>query len=95
MLSYLFPLGLSVVNVIFVVVAFGDSLKLVRKQLDDDGAEDTSGRNRSAMKEVQQVLKLRSLWIISLFYFLHLGVAFAAGGKLLSIAHQSFSKRKV
>jgi fucose permease len=81
MLFYLFPLGLSMVNLTSVVVAFRDSINVIRSRRDSDGGENPSGRNSNAMKEVRQVLKLRDLWIISLFYFLYLGVSFAAGGK--------------
>ena len=83
MLFYLFPLGLSVVNLISVVVAFGDSINVIRSRRGDETRGEEDGRNRSALKEVHQVLKLRDLWIISLFYFLYLGVSFAAGGKKL------------
>jgi fucose permease len=80
MLFYLFPLGLSLLNLTSVVLAFGNSLHIIRTQPQNDSGENTSGRNRSAMNEVRQVLKLHDLWIISLFYFLYLGVSFAAGG---------------
>lgn len=80
MLFYLFPLGLSVLNITSVVVAFGDSLSIIWKQSDNETSENTGGRNSSAMNEIRQVLKLRDLWIISSFYFLYLGVSFAAGG---------------
>ncbi len=69
------------VNIMSVVLAFGDSLHIIRNRPDDDTVINIQGRNKGAMKEVRQVLKLRNLWIISLFYFLYLGVAFAAGGK--------------
>lgn len=78
---YLFPLGLSIVNLTSVVVAFRDSVDLIRSRPAGEIDAETSGRNRSAMKEVRQVLKLRDLWIISLFYFLYLGASSAAGGK--------------
>lgn len=88
MLFYLFPLGLSVVNLASVVLAFRDSTIVIGRKRDETGQ---SGRNTNAMKEVQQVLKLRDLWIISLFYFLYLGVSFAAGGwvvqYLVSVRH--------
>lgn len=83
MLFYLFPLGLSMVNLISVVVAFSDSINMIRSRRDDETGGEDGGRNRSALKEVRQVLKLRNLWIISLFYFLYLGVSVAAGGKKL------------
>ena len=81
MLFYLFPLGLSLVNLISVVLAFSDSINVIRSRRDNETRGEESGRNKSALKEVRHVLKLRDLWIISLFYFLYLGASFAAGGK--------------
>jgi fucose permease len=81
MLFYLFPLGLSVLNVAFVVVTFRDSIKVIRTTSNAETDGEESGRNKSAMEEVRQVLKLRDLWIISLFYFLYLGVGFTMSGK--------------
>jgi hypothetical protein len=83
MLFYLFPLGLSVVNLTSVVVAFRDSINTIRGGSQDQIGGVIDSRSDTAMREVRQVLALRSLWIISLFYFLYLGVAIAAGGKKL------------
>jgi fucose permease len=73
MLFYLFPLGLSVVNLTGVLVAFRDVMGMKK----ESGEE---GRNRSAMMEIRQMMKIRTVWIISLFFFFHLGVGFTAGG---------------
>ena len=81
MLFYLFPLGLSVLNLTSVVVSFKDSIKVIRIPSNGEAEEETTGRNRNAIMEVRQVLKLRDLWKISLFYFLYLGASFASGGK--------------
>ena len=79
MLFYLFPLGLSVVNLVSVMIAFRESVRFIGRQ---PGAEEQSvGRNKNAMEEVRQVLKTRDLWIISLFFFLYLGVSVATGGE--------------
>ena len=73
---------MSAVNLTSVLVAFRESLTIIRERPGDESGEDLSGRNSRAMSEVRQVLKLRDLWTISLFYFLYLGVSFAAGGNL-------------
>ncbi|KAG0650626.1 hypothetical protein D0Z07_2216 [Hyphodiscus hymeniophilus] len=91
MLFYLFPLGMSALNLTSVIAAFWRSVTFIRKGPDDGSVENTTGRNSSAMNEVRQVLKLRNLWIISCFYFVYLGVSFAAGGwvvqYLVSVRH--------
>ena len=42
---------------------------------------DTRYRNKQAFKEIQQTLRLRAVWLISLFFFFFLGAAITAGGK--------------
>jgi fucose permease len=81
MLYYLFPLGLSVINVISVVVAFRDSIHLIPRTLgSSEIIEESGGRNKSAMRELRQLMKLRSVWIISLFFFFYLGVGVTSCG---------------
>jgi len=76
MLFYTFPLGLSVINCTLVGVSFRDSMRLMKRT-----DEEAGGRNRSAMKEVRQMMKIKNVWLISLFFFFHLGVGTTAGGK--------------
>jgi nitrate/nitrite transporter NarK len=81
-LFYCFPLGLSILNIVSVVVAFRESMTMVGRTSARDINGESAGRNKTALMELRQVLKLRDLWIISLFYFLYLGVCFAAGGEI-------------
>jgi hypothetical protein len=86
-LFYLFPLGLSVLNLALVLVAFRDKLGVVRRRArGGEEAAESSGRNATAMMEVRQMLKLRNLWLLSLFFFFHLGAATTTGGTLFSFS---------
>lgn len=86
-LFYLFPLGLSVLNLGLVVVAFRDGLGMVRGRAGgaEERAEGNMG-NSGAMVEVKRMLKLRNLWLLSLFFFFHLGAATTTGGMSYSIS---------
>lgn len=78
-LFYLFPLGLGVVNLAWVLGAFRDSLKLKRKRADTPAGADAS-RNKGAFGLIKKTLGSRSVWLISLFFFFFLGVALTASG---------------
>ena len=80
-LFYLFPLGLSILNLSSVVLAFWDSVNMVRRDRDVDTASQERGRNKSAWKEVKDLLGLRDVWVVSLFFFFYLGVTTTSGGK--------------
>ena len=78
-LFYLFPLGLGLLNVILVLVAFRDSLR--RRKVNEMSEELAQGRNRKAMTEVREITKLKAVWLLSMFFFFYLGVSITAGGK--------------
>jgi fucose permease len=92
-LFYIFPLGLSAFNLILVLFSFKESVCMIKKDITSEeippsegtsSAQGTvareSGRNKSAVEELRQMMKLRSLWLISLFFFFYLGVGTTAGG---------------
>jgi fucose permease len=80
-LFYLFPLGLSVLNLVLVLVAFRDSVNMTRRDAGSADLDNQSrGRNGSAMQEVRQMMKLTDLWVFSLFFFFYLGVCTTSGG---------------
>jgi fucose permease len=80
-LFYLFPLGLSITNLALVLTAFRDSIRPSIKIRDNvDREQEEGSRNRSALLEVKQMLKLRDLWIFCLFFFFYLGVCSTSGG---------------
>lgn len=76
-LFYLFPLGLSVCNISLVVIAFRDDIRVIGGRGASTG---DMGRSRTAVREIRQMLKIKNLWLISLFFFFHLGVSMTAGG---------------
>ncbi|MCJ1258271.1 hypothetical protein MMC24_006102 [Lignoscripta atroalba] len=83
-LFYLFPLGMGVLNVVLVLVAFRDSVPWKRAgQTTSQGTgatDERSGKNKIAIKEMKDTLRLPAVWLLSLFYFFYLGASFTAGG---------------
>lgn len=75
-LFYLFPLGLSVVNLALVALSFGEDIRFIPRTAN---AEER-GRNRSAMDEGKQLVKLGDLWRLCLFFLFYLGVSTTSGG---------------
>jgi fucose permease len=96
MLFYLFPMGLSAMNLGFVLFAFYDQLGVIRSP-GGDGEEGVGeqqlSRNKMAMEEIKQMLKLRELWNISLFFFLYLGTGITAGGKMSYLSSKVIKAR--
>jgi hypothetical protein len=82
MLFYLFPLGLSVLNSVLVVLAFRGDIHSIRRSAN---SEEEIGRSRGAVKEIKQMLKIKNIWLISMFFFFHLGVCMTAGGNSLPL----------
>lgn len=81
-LFYLFPLGLSIVNMMLVGVAFRESIKLIPKAgvVEAETGQEPSQRSSGAMSEVKEMLQLKDLWVFSLFFFFYLGVCFTSAG---------------
>jgi fucose permease len=86
-LFYLFPGALSVGNFVLVILAFKESIELLPRRDHDETGVGTESREvggerseRGGMSEVQQMLKLKNLWIFSLFFFFYLGVCFTSAG---------------
>ncbi|KAI1477192.1 MFS general substrate transporter [Daldinia eschscholtzii] len=81
---YLILIGISVVNCVGVLVAFRDSL-WSRLNTPSSSSSSTSThsrpkRNRTAMLDTARLLRSRTLWLLSLFYFFSLGASFTASG---------------
>ncbi|KAI0201274.1 major facilitator superfamily domain-containing protein [Astrocystis sublimbata] len=72
---YFVLLGVSVLNVVGVMVAFRDTLytRLQHARYEPE-------RNRLALVAMGRLLKSKTLWLISMFYFFQLGATFTAGG---------------
>lgn len=84
-LFYLFPLGLCSINVIATVCAFRSTVVLKRSHSIEPQGESSrevkSSRNKRAVQEIQQTMKVPSVWLLSMYYFFFLGFAITAGGR--------------
>ncbi|PGG97370.1 hypothetical protein AJ80_09710 [Polytolypa hystricis UAMH7299] len=80
-LFYLFPLGLAVVNLVLVAVAFRDRMWVSKSEsyARSPGGRVESGRQR-ALKEMKDTLSAPVVWLLSLYFFFFLGAAITAGG---------------
>ncbi|KAF2972695.1 hypothetical protein GQX73_g1009 [Xylaria multiplex] len=74
---YFVLIGVSVLNVVGVMVAFRDSLY---KRLHAGKEARGKKRNRLAFVTMAKLLKSKRLRLLSLFYFFELGATFTAGG---------------
>ncbi|KAI1351726.1 major facilitator superfamily domain-containing protein [Xylaria sp. FL0043] len=75
---YFVLIGVSVLNVAGVMVAFRDTL-YTRLHTAESEARDKK-RNRLALFAMAKLLKSKKLWLLSMFYFFELGATFTAGG---------------
>jgi len=87
-ICYMFNVGLCVVNVIGVVVAFWDSMRILPKHQSASGGVSTPGRGTEALRAMVATLKNKVVWILSLFFFFMLGTGITAGGKFLYELHK-------
>ncbi|KAL4781251.1 major facilitator superfamily domain-containing protein [Aspergillus varians] len=80
-LFYTTPLGLGVVNLILVWVAFREWVTLKPHEQGEVSASTSStSRQREATAEMQKTLSTPGVWIISLYFFFFLGAVITAGG---------------
>lgn len=83
-LFYTFPLGIGVLNLVLVSVAFWDTMGIKRKQPVTDRTleadETPASRNEDAFLLMKEALSTKSVWLISLFFFFFLGAALTASG---------------
>ena len=79
-LFYTFPLGIGVINLICVGVAFHDRMSLsLKKRREEESEQESTGK--SALKEIKTTLSTPGVWLLSLFFFFFLGATITAGGK--------------
>ncbi|KAI0119183.1 MFS general substrate transporter [Daldinia grandis] len=78
---YLVLIGISILNVAGVAIAFQDSLwSRLNAATTTAGPAPRQKRNRAAMTDMARLLKSKTLWLVSMFYFFELGANFTAGG---------------
>lgn len=75
---YYVTLGTSALNLIAVALAFRDTLFLMKSQSVEAQREER--RNKEALEEVGQLLKLKNVWLMSAFYFFQSGAWSTSGG---------------
>ena len=78
---YWLLLGLGVANLVFVAWAFRGDMAFVTML--DGEAENLrqKGKAQKVWKETKATLKEKVVWLLSLFFFFHLGVGITAGGE--------------
>ncbi|RAH76232.1 putative MFS transporter [Aspergillus japonicus CBS 114.51] len=84
-LFYLAPLGLGVLNLVFVMTAFHDQLTTRSATFDpspERPQEDAHPDSKShrALVEIKNTLCVPTVWLASLYFFFFLGAAITAGG---------------
>lgn len=72
---YYVPTGIGAINLALCSYAFWDETTL-RKPMD----QSEQRRSRVALLELREAVKLKAIWMLSLFYFLYIGAAITAGG---------------
>ena len=77
---YATPIGLGVVNLLLVWVAFHE-WATVKQSSQSEGA--ATSRQRDAQIEIQKTLSTIGVWLLSLFFFFYIGAVITAGGKSL------------
>ncbi|OCL07199.1 MFS transporter [Glonium stellatum] len=72
--------GLGTINFALVTLAFRTDIEVGKGS--EEGAE-AEGRFRNAWSEMRATVKERAVWLLSLFFFFHLGVGVTSGGFLV------------
>ncbi|KAJ0117815.1 MFS general substrate transporter [Diaporthe amygdali] len=90
--TYFVTVGLGVVNLVWVMMAFRDTLWISRSDgVSRGGDEERAGsatgeqqrdrqKTSSALRDMGAMLKVKDVWLISLFFFFALGAAQTSGG---------------
>jgi fucose permease len=95
--TYAVEAGLGALNIGFVYAAFGTGVSAERKRRREKArdaetqtrpvaaaaptAEIFESGDLKASEKIRRTLKLRAVWLISLFYFFYLGAALTASGE--------------
>lgn len=83
-LYYTCLVGLGVINLALVLVAFKDTIRMKRRTdttLPSSQAEGVEPRKSSAFTEIRDTLRLPAVWLLSLYFFFFLGALITASGK--------------
>ncbi|KAK8109614.1 Major facilitator superfamily domain- general substrate transporter [Apiospora kogelbergensis] len=80
---YFVFIGIGVLNMVGVAMAFQDSLwskQNIPSTTTTNNEPRQKGTTRAAFQEMSVLLRSKSLWLLSLFYFFNLGALLTAGG---------------
>jgi hypothetical protein len=77
---YVFLVGLGVANMVGVLVAFRDSIRSLSRSLSTSEDGHAPGRGVEAFRGMANTLRLRVVWILSIYFFFMLGIGITAGG---------------
>ncbi|GAB1737670.1 hypothetical protein NU219Hw_g2084t1 [Hortaea werneckii] len=83
---YFVPLGIGAVNLALCLYAFRDEVRMPSRlaaAAGSEGQQQAAGEQRhstTALVELRATLKLRPVWLLSVFFFLYLGAAITIGG---------------
>jgi MFS family permease len=78
---YWLLVGLGMANLAFVAWTFRGDLALRRTAKEESDTVRHKGKAQKAWEETKATLKEKVVWLLSLFFFFHLGVGITAGGK--------------
>jgi hypothetical protein len=84
---YWLLVGLGVANLIFVAWAFRRDLALRKRQDEEEDSFRYKRKVQKAWEETKATLKDKIVWLLSLFFFFHLGVGITAGGEYAECFH--------
>jgi hypothetical protein len=77
---YVFLVGLGVINMIGVLLAFRDSIRVLPRSL-SPYENHASGRGVEVLRAMAKTFPFRVVWILSLFFFFTLSAGITAGGR--------------
>ncbi|KAK5164028.1 uncharacterized protein LTR77_010119 [Saxophila tyrrhenica] len=85
---YYVPTGIGAFNLGLTVWAFRDEIIFFKRFYGSSTSQhERPRRSIAAKRELAATLKLKSVWLISLFFFLNLGAGIAAGGWVVEYLH--------
>jgi len=96
---YFVPVGVGVLNLALCGYAFRDETVFYQRRLAQSSTSSQQAdqrRSTVALVELNATLRQKSVWLLSMFFFLYLGAAITAGGwvveYLATVRHGSLSR---
>lgn len=92
-LFYLYLVGIGILNMLVVVLAFRDSLRVKTTSTVSVAGTPHVSRSKTANRDIINTLKLPSVYLLSMFYFFMLGTGITAGGWVVEYLIQARNGR--